>query len=120
MKYVQAEVAPGAWKLPQNDLWNIPPKGTGELRFLMEHGEGFHRPLIAIEALAITIDGKVFGNRRMHHPRESGYNQEGRVSVGGKKHRAFTSSRLFEREDGSLCDVAVFIVVSPKVERKDA
>ena len=43
----------------------------------------------------------------MTDPRQSGYDMEGRVSVAGKKVRAFTSSQLFQLPDGSLRDCAI-------------
>jgi hypothetical protein len=45
--------------------------------------------------------------RSMGDCREAGYHMEGRVSLGGKKHKCFTSSILFELPDGKLVDVAV-------------
>ena len=50
-----------------------------------------------------------------------GVNQmEGQVSLGGKKYSAFTSSQLFEREDGSLVDVGViFVRMSDPVNKKE-
>ena len=110
--HVLAEVRAGAWKLPKNDIWNIPE--AVEKRFEYETGARFHKPIVSLSALAITLDGRVFGHRRMTAPRESGYNMEGRVSIGGKKYRAFTSSKLFEREDGLLCEVAVLVVCNYK------
>ena len=108
--FVQAQADAGSWKLPtDNPIWNI-PDDVHSVSFEMKQGEGFHRPLISLRALAIDLDGKVYGIRTMGKPRESGYQQEGRVSIGGRNVRAFTSRKLFERADGSLCDVAVFIV----------
>ncbi len=48
--------------------------------------------------------------RTMHAPRQSGYELEGRVSLGGKKVSAFTSSQLFELPDGRLIDCATIFV----------
>lgn len=110
MDYVQAEVHPGAWKLEPNDIWNV-PDDTNELRHDIETRPGFHQTILKIVGLAIDLDGKIYGMRSLISPKESGYQMEGRVSIGGKKHRAFTSSKLFERPDGSLCDVGVLIVV---------
>jgi len=107
MEFAKAGVSPGAWKLPPNDVWNIPE--DTEVRFDYET-VGPWQVVRSLRALAVTLDGKVFGNRALSNPRESGYQMEGRVSIGGRKYRAFTSSHLFEREDGSLCDVAVLIV----------
>lgn len=47
-----------------------------------------------------------YGIRTLSAPRQSGHCLEGRVSVNGKSVRGFTSSQLFELEDGSLVDVA--------------
>ena len=60
-----------------------------------------HSPRTA-EECGVTV----YGVRTMQSPRESGYNMEGRVSVGGRTCRAFTSSQLF-RVEGRLVDVAV-------------
>mgnify|MGYP003133035378 CR=1 FL=1 len=114
MKYAQAEeYSGGAWKLPKNDIWNIPERTKDpddNVRFEIET-MGPWQIIVRLKALAIDLDGKVYGMRTMYAPKESGYHREGRISIGGKKRWAFTSSRLFEREDGSLCDVACFIVI---------
>jgi hypothetical protein len=44
--------------------------------------------------------------RRMTNPRSMGYDMEGRLSLGGKKIPAFTSSQLFELPNGHLVSVA--------------
>jgi hypothetical protein len=116
-QFVQAEVLPGAWKLPDNEVWNIPE--GGEERFdIKTTGYGWNL-VTDIRGLACTLDGRIFGYRNMHHPKESGYQMEGKVSIGGKKVRAFTSSRLFERPDGSLIDVAILVVCLPDREEDD-
>lgn len=48
----------------------------------------------------------VFGMRTLWACRENGYALEGRVSVGGKTVRGFTSSQLFELPDGKLINCA--------------
>jgi hypothetical protein len=45
--------------------------------------------------------------RTMSNPRQSGYDMEGVVSVGGRKSTCFTSSQMFELPCGKLVDVAV-------------
>ena len=45
--------------------------------------------------------------RTMSNPRQSGYDMEGVVSIGGRKSTCFTSSQLFELPCGKLVDVAV-------------
>jgi len=79
--------------------------------------------LVSYKALAISQDGwpnyenkwkgchqTIHGLRTLTQCRESGYEQEGRVSVKGKKFRGFTSSQLFELPDGKLVDCAIIHV----------
>lgn len=109
MKFAQATTNPGSWLLSDNDVWSIPKTG-GEQRFDVETtGYGWNL-LTKLRGLAVSLDGKVYGMRAMNRPKESGYQQMGRVSIGGRMRKAFTSSKLFERPDGSLINVAVFIV----------
>ena len=49
----------------------------------------------------------VYGTRTMSNVKQSGYSLEGRVSICGKKVRAFTSSQLFQLPDGKLVSVAI-------------
>lgn len=106
---VHAEVHPGAWKLKPNTVWSI-PNGVGEVRFEIKVDSGPWQGLLSVRALAIALDGRIWGVRRLLKPQEAGLVQTGRVSIAQKKYRAFTSSRLFERPDGSLVNVAVLIV----------
>ena len=57
----------------------------------------------------------VHGWRKLSNPRESGYQIEGRVSVAGKRRRAFTSDLLL-CVNGHLCSVAKLYVCRPKSE----
>ncbi len=111
--YVQAIVAPGAWRIPPNPIWNLPPEG-GELRFEIET-TGYGWNLVkSIRGVAATLGGKIYGPRNLIRPAESGYQMTGYVSIGGKKKKAFTGSQLFERPDGSLIDVAVLWIVTKR------
>lgn len=105
--YVQATDAGGAWTLPPNALWNVPAGDD-------KRGDMETRPpwgvIVRYRALAVDLSGRVYGWRSLESPHESGYQLEGRVKVGGKRYRAFTSSQLFQRADGTLCDVATLIV----------
>jgi len=47
-----------------------------------------------------------YGMRTLSKVRQSGHQLEGRVSVGGKSVRGFTSSQLFELPTGKLIEVA--------------
>jgi len=47
-----------------------------------------------------------FGPRKLLNPKPNNYQLEGRVSINGKKHSAFTSSQMFEI-NGHLIDVSV-------------
>lgn len=48
----------------------------------------------------------VYGRRTLSRVRQSGYELEGRVSVGGRQYRGFTSSQLFELPGGKLISAA--------------
>lgn len=48
----------------------------------------------------------LYGWRTLSRPKQKGYELEGSVSIGGKKHSAFTSSQMFRLPDGRLFDVA--------------
>jgi hypothetical protein len=56
---------------------------------------------------SITHNKTAYGIRTLTAIRQSGYELEGRVSIGGRKYSAFTSSQLFELPDGRLVDVAI-------------
>lgn len=58
----------------------------------------------------IALSQTFFGPRTMTNVHQSGYVLEGRVSVNGRKHRAFTSSQLFELPSGRLVNVATIHV----------
>lgn len=109
MKKANAITNAGSWKLENNEVWNIPAKPTNQVHFEMVT-VGPWQIIKTLKALVIDMDGGVYGIRSMYAPSEIGYTSFGRVSLNGKKVKAFTSSRMFEREDGSLCDVAVFII----------
>jgi hypothetical protein len=106
-KFVQAIVNPGAWKLPKNEIWNIPEKPINEIRFVIEQLNNFAGIVISLTALVCDLEGRIYGIRKASNIKEQGYNSTGRISVNGKKYSCWTSSQLFEREDGSLCDVAI-------------
>ena len=55
----------------------------------------------------------VHGDRCLLNAQESGYQYEGRVSVGGKKYRAFTASQMF-LHGSQLYNFAILYVVRSK------
>ena len=55
----------------------------------------------------------IYGRRTLTNIRQSGYELEGWVSIGGKKYSAFTSSHLFELENGHLISVGI---IFPRVK----
>ena len=57
-------------------------------------------------SLSITI-GCVYGMRNLFDPHPEGYQLHGRVSIGGRKHKAVTGGQLLQRQDGSLVSVDV-------------
>lgn len=77
--------------------WQI----TASIAAVVEHTE-WNRELIHRPATRIRF----WPVRRMTNPRESGYQMEGQVSLGGRKIPAFTSSQLFELPDGRLIEIA--------------
>lgn len=58
------------------------------------------------EVVAYTFHGR----RTLQNPRGSGYGMEGSVSLGGVRHRAFTSSILLEFPGDVLVSAAVLYV----------
>lgn len=52
----------------------------------------------------------LYGMRTMGNLKESGYSLEGRVSVGGRKRRGFTSAQLWQLPDGRLIETATIHV----------
>jgi len=118
---VQAEVFPGKWRLPENKIWNVPETGNNFRFDLVDRDTTVRVSMAAIRSLrglAVTLDGKVFGLRQMSKLEEDGLVLRGRLSIDGKQRKAFTGSRLFERPDGSFCDVAILIVHIPEEESK--
>lgn len=76
------------------------------------HSEGMFnflrwcRGLVIVKAADTIV---VHGYRTVTWPKEDGYSLTGRISIGGKKCRAFTSSQLFTMPDGkNLANVAVW------------
>ena len=99
---------------------------AGEKRFEMETF-GPWQIVRSIRALAVTAEWaeKPWGGRAVtsytfhgdqtgHQVTQSGYAMECYVSIGGKKLSAFTSSVMFQTEDGKLVDVAVLHCRTPK------
>lgn len=111
--FVHAEALPGAWKLPSNPVWNV-PDGVSEVRFDIEFWPGPHQVIRKLRGLCIDLKGNVYGERSLSDREQDGYVMRGRVSIGGVKVRAFTGSRMFERPDGSLVNVAVLIATFPE------
>ena len=62
---------------------------------------------LAINQNFETGDIEVYGYRSLSGPRSSDYQLEGHVSIEGDVRSAFTSSHLFELENGHLIDVGV-------------
>lgn len=103
----------------------------GDIRFEIQQDTSFHRRITQLRALAVTDIAydtdkypgtnantrRVIGLRTLSDIRASGYDHEGRVSVDGKKYRAFTSDMLVTDDDGKrLIKVAVLYVCMTKAE----
>ncbi len=104
-------------KVDRTAVWpdDMPlPEGTakGERRLQIET-RGPWGVVSKITGLAVAKDPdgvRVYGDRSLLKPRESGYQMEGRVSVDGKSYRAITSSQLFVHQ-GKLVDIGILYVV---------
>lgn len=88
---------------------------AGEKRFEMETW-GCYGVIRSLRAIVATGEfgehgamtwKQFYSMRTMSNPRQSGYDMEGVVSVGGRKSTCFTSSQMFELPCGKLVDVAV-------------
>jgi len=60
-----------------------------------------------------NLEITIWGPRALSDAREGGYQMEGRVSIGGVKARAFTSSTMFELADGRLVKAGTLFVCLP-------
>lgn len=120
-KYVDIEYLGGSYKAPaDNPIWTL-PDNVGEIWGKLKTFGPWQIPL-SYKALAMSCDfgkfARLYGLRTMTNIRESGYDLEGRVSIAGRKYRAFTSSMLMQRSDGSLCSVATIHVCIPRKEEE--
>lgn len=106
---IARHVSAACWTLEKNDVWNVPDAPTNEVRFEIET-RGPWQIVSKVRGLAMTDDGRVYGLRNLLDARQSGYDMNGKVSIAGRKYRAFTSSKLFQRPDGSLVDVGILYV----------
>ena len=106
----------GCWTIPENEIWNLPEE---DVPFDFQNMGTWVMKLRGIAVSAEFGDFSRMHNLRIYGPRtlqdikEAGYHSEGRVSIGGKNHSAFTSSILFEREDGLLVNVGVLFARMP-------
>jgi hypothetical protein len=110
-KSALAIVRPGSWRLPKNNIWNV-PDGTDSVPFEYKHF-GPWSIVSSLRGIAVDRNGCVYGPRSLSQPKQMGHQMHGRVSIGGKQYPAWTSSQLFERPNGSLVDVGILWVVTP-------
>lgn len=80
----------GPWQLPRSYKALCTSNTFGRDEFPIAHG-----PL------------HVYGKRTLTSARQSGYELEGKVIIGGRKYRGFTSSQLFELPSGKLINAAI-------------
>lgn len=90
-----------------------------EIKAGIKHGElktwGMWQLPVSYRAIAVEYGtDKVYGLRTMYHPKQSGYELEGWVSIEGKKRSAFTSSDLCQLPDGTLIDMATICIRSKR------
>lgn len=133
-KSIPLEYLGGCYRDPgPNPVWTLPSRAelpSGEIRGEMKTLGMWSIPVNYI-ALAMSCDfgphstpinAVLYGIRTLTNVRQSGYELEGTVSVNGNKYRGFTSSCLFQREDGSLVSVAtihVCISNSPTTDERN-
>jgi hypothetical protein len=88
----------------------------GERRFNIETSGSGWSIIRKITALAVEKHDKgvtVYGDKSLDNLKESGYVYTGRVSVGGVKRNAFTSSQMFLYK-GKLIDLAILYICKEK------
>ena len=108
-EYFHADIEGSTWHLAPNTVWNVPSE-VHEIHFELRHTANPFAFIKSVKGLAMDAQGRVYGTRTLSRCHEAGYVIEGRVSIGGKQYRAFTSSALFERTDGSLVNVGILYV----------
>ncbi len=74
--------------------WSIPVRYTAPC---LTYVFGEHSSIVSVT---------LYGKRTMSRPKESGYQLEGIVSLGGRKRTCFTSSQLFKLPGGKLLESA--------------
>lgn len=109
-KYSSTAIWPDSMPLPVDTYID-----RNERRFGTAYADNrYHHVVRSLTGLAVSKDTMgvtVYGDRSMSNPREAGYHMEGRVSIGGKKISAFTSSQMFTYK-GKLIDMAIFYLRS--------
>ena len=105
LKTTKAKTDRGAWVLEDcaNPIWQI-PEGVDEVRFNFNLNS--YGALTSLKGVVMDSEGNIYGERTLTDLKQSGYCMFGRVSVGGKKQRAFTSNQIFE-SNGRLVSVAI-------------
>ena len=90
----------------------LPPGTKNGERRLEFQTRGPWQIIQRLSGLAVAKDEggvRVYGDRSLLSPRESGYQMEGYVSVDGKRRSAFTSSQMFLHK-GKLVNMAILYV----------
>lgn len=105
LKTTKANYNRGAWKLEdtENTVWQV-PDDVDLVNFDYEISS--FGVLTSLKGIVIDDEGTIYGKRTLTDIKQDGYALFGRVSIGGKKHRAFTSNRIFEK-NGKLISVSV-------------
>lgn len=127
MKRFQPFEAPqrsaGCFKLTEEQaaqLFTPEQLAKGEARFEIET-RGPWQLIVSVRGLCVSFDYeadkaanhaqpqplRIYGPRTLRDWRQTGFEGEGLVSVGGRKRRAFSSSKLFELPGGRLFSAAV-------------
>jgi hypothetical protein len=114
------EQSPGTFIVPPelvNELFTSEEILKGESRLTVKTVGSWQVPVSAF-GLVVSFDHEaskkaqgqplfVYGKRTLTNWKQCGYEAEGKVSINGKKRRAFTSSKLFRLPDNSLLSAQV-------------
>jgi hypothetical protein len=75
----------------------------GRFRAIVELAEWKNRDALILEKSWVEF----YAVRTLTDTRQNGYAMDGRVSLNGRKHSAFTTDQLFQLPDGRLISAAV-------------
>lgn len=107
-RYQLTHISPGCYAEPgEGSAWTL--NSEHDIPVEVEHSRGPFASIVGVRAPVVDSKGGLYPPRRLQKCREEGYAVHGEVSLGGVKCRAFTSSVMFQRADGTLVSVGVLL-----------